>query len=113
MGTLEWRGEQVLDEVRRAAFAGVEATADNLATTAQAINRERAYDTGRMAAGWHVASVTDSGSVIRATVANDVEYAIFVDQGTSNMAPRHISASALDQVGPTLPREIASRVNLS
>lgn len=113
MGTLDWRGDAVLAEVRRGAREGVQATAENLVTTAQAINRDRAFSTGAMTAGWHIASITDSGDTISASVGNDVYYAPFVDLGTSRMAPRHISASAMDQVGPTLPREIASRVRLT
>jgi hypothetical protein len=113
MGRLDWRGEQVLAEVQRAAREGVQATAQNLVTTAQAINRDRAYKTGAMAAGWHIAGITASGTHVTAHVGNDVGYSIFVDKGTRYIAPRHISASAMDQVGPTLPREVASRVNLT
>ena len=113
MGQLDWRGEQVLAAVQQAAREGVQATAQNLVTTAQAINRDRAYKTGAMTAGWHIAGITASATQVTAHVGNNVFYAPFIDLGTRYIAPRHISASALDQVGPTLPREIASRVRLT
>ena len=113
MGRLDWRGDAVLAAVQQAAREGVQATAQNLVTAAQAINRARAYKTGAMTAGWHIVGITASATRVTAHVGNDVGYSIFVDKGTRFIEPRNISASALDQVGPTLPREIASRVRLT
>ncbi len=110
MARVNWQGDQLKQRVVAAVSEAVEVTGERLQETAQRINRERAYDTGAMTAGWTKGPLQVSASRIGIQVSNDVFYAIFVDKGTSRMAPRNISASAMDEVAPTLPREIASRL---
>ena len=47
--------------------------------------------TGRLKAGWSLELLESSG-LVEAKIVNDVEYAVFVENGTPKMAPRHMVA---------------------
>lgn len=55
------------------------------------IARRTPVDTGRLRAGWHVVDLGPG----RRRIANEVPYAVFVEYGTANMAPRAMARTAM------------------
>lgn len=56
--------------------------------------RRTPVDTGTLRNSWHT-DVEVSGTVVHVEVGSNVEYAVYVEFGTSNMGGRHMLASGV------------------
>lgn len=116
MSEFTWHGQRIYAEAQQAAIGGVTAVSERAATTAQALNRARRFETGRMAEGWEPQPIEVRGTIVHGGIQNEVvdprtgfPYPILQDRGGRTITPANVSFDAADQEFPGVVDEIRAR----
>lgn len=102
--TLRWDAERVRGVADAAVRSGMDETN---ALAAELASQFSPVATGALRDSWEVLPAQRRGKGWRGGFRSTVFYARFVDKGTRFMAPRHMTARAMDIAFPQAPRRIA------
>jgi hypothetical protein len=108
VGRIDWDVDEQVAAAARACVAGVTETLELARTYAVGVTP---VDIGWLRAGWAVSDVEIHNLThVVGTLYNPVEYAGFVNDGTSRMQGRHMLEQAVDAVFPTVGARIQRRM---
>jgi hypothetical protein len=106
VGKVDWDVDAM---VRHAAVAVVGGVIDTLEAARTVAAYYTPVDTGWLRASWAVSDVRLEGFHVIGTLYNPVEYAGFVNDGTTKMAGRHMLELAIDLEFPRVGERIVRR----
>ena len=109
MGTLDWRGDAVYDEIVGGTMRGMKRAETDGVEAAKARSK---VDTGFYQSQWHEREPELRGDTVSGGIDNDADYSRWVSGGTTRQEGDFAHAAALDTAASRLVGYIAEEVNL-